>query len=493
MVQVLPNIMNSEIQVGDEPLQTDLIENVDVVVNLARDGDESIIGKVFDTLHDAYTFYNQYAFYTRLVYAFIGSIKIRPQMRLTARCNETPFSCKSLMVELGQSGLKPSQIKKAVNAMKAPYESDVTSKQCVDILSEERKQYKGKEFYGLIKHFQDKALVDANQFLLWIYLRTGLLEMFFGLMHPSAIITDQDKAIGNAIKKVFPNTRHRYCEWHIKKHELQHLGSLATHYSDFKESYKKWVKSDTTEEFEREWEVMCVQYDKAVDSRRAVEEDEDFKTMNSKAILSSVHPIEAKAEIKYRIGQVNIDKAHWRFVIYRMTNQVDVKCSCAKFQTYGILCKHSLYVMKKRNVQTLPDHYILSRWTLDARFRVGARSLGLDEMNNGTEVSALTLWYVRSNCTKAIEYVKDSPSKIENLNNLVVKFLEDEILEKTRNVPERHESVCKDSCRGTSQVHMMPQISIRDPVLVNNTKGRSRNANRIKSSLEAEEALQKKQ
>lgn len=44
------------------------------------------------------------------------------------------MACKSLMVELGQSGLRPCQIKKAVNTLKNPYDADVTSKQCADVL-----------------------------------------------------------------------------------------------------------------------------------------------------------------------------------------------------------------------------------------------------------------------------------------------------------------------------------------------------------------------
>ena len=54
------------------------------------------------------------------------------------------MACKSLMSELGKSGLRPCQIKKVVNTMKSPYDNDVTSKQCSDILGEERKQYRGK-------------------------------------------------------------------------------------------------------------------------------------------------------------------------------------------------------------------------------------------------------------------------------------------------------------------------------------------------------------
>ncbi|XP_076943580.1 protein FAR1-RELATED SEQUENCE 5-like [Bidens hawaiensis] len=57
--------------------------------------------------------------------------------------------CKYLLLELGQSGLRPCQIKKVVNTIQNTGENDVTSKQCADVLNEQRKQYNGKEFYGL--------------------------------------------------------------------------------------------------------------------------------------------------------------------------------------------------------------------------------------------------------------------------------------------------------------------------------------------------------
>ncbi|KAK1418100.1 hypothetical protein QVD17_27239 [Tagetes erecta] len=441
-------------------------------------------------------------------------------------------ACKSLMLELGQSGLKPCQIRKVVNTMKSPNENDVTSKQCTDVLVDQRKQYRGKEFYGLIKHFQDKSNKDRSFYfvldlfddgsprnIFWAdgrsrdsYIKFGDVVVFdatyqtnkfmmpfapfVGVNHhgqsilfgaallenekqdtfewlfqtflkcmfdkfPSAIITDQDKAICNAIKSVFPKTRHRYCSWHMKKHEIEHLRSLKIRYTDFQELHRQWVKSNTVEEFETRWETLCakynfesgswitemynqrkywakaflkdcffagmtssgrsesihsffdgyvnsktmlnefaIQYDKAVEARRAAEEDQDFQTMNSKPILSSVNLIEAKAgsrytrnlfdvfkkewteatfnlshericknleEIRYKVGQLDIDKMYWRTVTFRLTEKIDVTCSCAKFETYGVLCKHILYVLKKRHVETLPDHYILPRWTLDTR------------------------------------------------------------------------------------------------------------------------------
>ena len=55
---------------------------------------------------------------------------------------------------------------------------------------------------------------------------------------------------------------------------------------------------------------------------------------------------------------MNVDKKHWRLVNFRFLDKLDLTCSCAMFETYGILCKHILYVMKKKHVDTLPDHYI---------------------------------------------------------------------------------------------------------------------------------------
>ena len=123
------------------------------------------------------------------------------------------------------------------------------------------------------------------------------------------------------------------------------------------------------------------------------------------------HKTKSKSEenTTYWVGQVNVDKKYWRVVNFRFLDNLDVTCSCAMFETYGILCKHILYVMKKKHVDTLPDHYILPRWKLDCRYKVGNASIGIEETNCENEVSALALWYVQANCTKAIEQARDEP------------------------------------------------------------------------------------
>ncbi|XP_052622639.1 protein FAR1-RELATED SEQUENCE 5-like [Lactuca sativa] len=300
---------------------------------------------------------------------------------------------KSLMVQFGQEGLKPSQIKKAVNTMKTANVADVTSKQCADVLSKHQKQHRGKEFYGLIKHFQDKTLVDSDQYfvmdlsddgyprnIFWadgrsrdaytkfrdvvvfdVTYMTNKFKMpfapFTGVNHhgqfilfggallenekeetfkwlfehflkcmfgkyPQTIITDQDKAMGNAIKKgVSEDSTSDTIEqieatWEVMctKYELESNCWISDMYNQRIHWAKPFLndtffagmtttrRSESINSFfdgfvnsRTMLNEFVEQYDKVVESRRAAEEDENFKTMNLRPVLSSVHPIEAKA------------------------------------------------------------------------------------------------------------------------------------------------------------------------------------------------------
>ncbi|XP_074289113.1 protein FAR1-RELATED SEQUENCE 5-like [Silene latifolia] len=52
-------------------------------------------------------------------------------------------------------------------------------------------------------------------------------------------------------------------------------------------------------------------------------------------------------------------------VVYNsLTN--DVECSCKLFNRKGIICRHIIWVYSGKQVHTLPDKYILMRWTKNA-------------------------------------------------------------------------------------------------------------------------------
>ena len=78
---------------------------------------------------------------------------------------------------------------------------------------------------------------------------------------PGAIITDQNTTIYTAIKKVFPNTHHRFCKWHLDLHVDEHLRSLRSSYNpEFDEDYRKWTRSRDIDESEQAWLKLQEKY-----------------------------------------------------------------------------------------------------------------------------------------------------------------------------------------------------------------------------------------
>jgi transposase-like protein len=56
-----------------------------------------------------------------------------------------------------------------------------------------------------------------------------LFEACMSNRQPKAIVTDQAKAIKNAVEKVFPDARYRWCLWHIMKKLPEKLGGYDEH------------------------------------------------------------------------------------------------------------------------------------------------------------------------------------------------------------------------------------------------------------------------
>ncbi|XP_028105416.1 protein FAR1-RELATED SEQUENCE 8-like [Camellia sinensis] len=77
---------------------------------------------------------------------------------------------------------------------------------------------------------------------------------------PNAIITDQCKAMQNAIYIVFSQARHRWCLWHIMKKILKKLRAYLQ-YESIKFALQKAVyESFTKNEFDEEWQAMIAKF-----------------------------------------------------------------------------------------------------------------------------------------------------------------------------------------------------------------------------------------
>jgi hypothetical protein len=48
---------------------------------------------------------------------------------------------------------------------------------------------------------------------------------------------------------------------------------------------------------------------------------------------------------------------------------LDICCLCRSFEYRGFLCRHAVLVLQISGVTNIPSHYILKRWTKDAKVR----------------------------------------------------------------------------------------------------------------------------
>nr|KAJ0190259.1 hypothetical protein LSAT_V11C800446290 [Lactuca sativa] len=388
----------------------DFEELNDFGVNIEFDEDdvsaERILGKVFDTPDDAYTFYNDYSilhcfgirrddtiknpkkmsifgrymYATKMVsnrYTKMLQVKMRKNIiemlepddekwlvnsfngtynpYLTMTCTKVmkhrfhsnfyrSIECKSFMVQFGQARLKPSRIKKNVNTMNTSNVDD---------------------FYGHIKHFQDKTLVDIDQYfvvhlsddryprnIFWangrsrdaytkfrdvvmfvVTYMTNKFKMHFppftGVNHHGQSIIfggallEKEKEetfeclFDHFLKCMFGKYPKAIITYQDNVHDI--LGSMKPRIFDHMFPVTMIFKRRTSNG--TRLNEFVIQYDKAVLSQRAAEEDEDFKTMNSRLFLSSVYPIEAKECQFYTRKMFDIFKTEWTEAITNLTHE----------------------------------------------------------------------------------------------------------------------------------------------------------------------------
>ena len=92
----------------------------------------------------------------------------------------------------------------------------------------------------------------------WLF-RTWL-EAMSGVV-PGGFLTDQDAAMRKAISLEIPETRHRWCLWHIMKKFSDKLGKYSK-YKEFKIGLQNAVyESLTPEEFECSWMSVVKDYE----------------------------------------------------------------------------------------------------------------------------------------------------------------------------------------------------------------------------------------
>ncbi|KAF5745829.1 protein FAR1-RELATED SEQUENCE 5 [Tripterygium wilfordii] len=340
---------------------------------------------------------------------------------------------------------------------------------------------------------------ESETSFIWLF-NSWLMAMSGRL--PVSFTTDHDSVIRYAITQVFPQTRHRFCKWHIFKKCQEKLSHGFLRHPTFEADFHKCVNlTESIGEFESYWLLMVDRfelreyewletiyldrkqwvpvylrdtffaemsitqrsdsmnsyfdgyvnastnlnqffklYEKALESRNEIEVKADYDTMNTSPVLKTPSPMEKQASefytrklftrfqdelvgtltlmaskanddggtITYQVAKFGEDlKAyHVKFTVLEMK----ATCTCQMFEFSGLLCRHILAVFRVTNVLTLPSHYILKRWTRNAK-----SSIILEERTSDRYASYLESHTVRYNSLRhqAFKFVEESAKSLE--------------------------------------------------------------------------------
>lgn len=182
------------------------------------------------------------------------------------------------------------------------------------------------------------------------------------------------------------------------------------------------------------------QYERALENSFDKEVEADFETMQTSPVLRTPSPMEKQAAnlytrkifskfqeelvetFVYTANRIDGDGAISTFRVAKFEDdqkayivslnvpEMKASCSCRMFEYSGILCRHVLTVFTVTNVLTLPTHYILKRWTRNAKTGVGSEDCG--EVHSH---ESLTTRY-NSLCREAIRYAEEGAIALETYN-----------------------------------------------------------------------------
>ncbi|XP_073045680.1 protein FAR1-RELATED SEQUENCE 3-like [Primulina eburnea] len=318
---------------------------------------------------------------------------------------------------------------------------------------------------ALIKYFIDKAnkenyfywnvqLDDDDRVMNFFFrdYRCSVDYEFFGDMRPKALLND---------------SHHRLCQWHINQNAPSHFGSLNGDSNVKKLWYKCMNFCESEYEFEATWKYMIDTYN--LDGHKwlngmyrikkkwatafsngefsiqknwlSKEKTEDTRCRHGKPpqILKNhlllIHAADVYTISIYQLFEIELVNSlncksleppayfgndwNWiqikvkshdenpmvRHVVFNKQSR-EIKSSCCKFETMGILCKHVLMVFNCMDVTIIPKCYILRRWMKNIKSRV---STDLQESESGGDGGAHV---------SQMEFVKQIMRSVYDLNQL---------------------------------------------------------------------------
>ncbi|XP_059460161.1 protein FAR-RED IMPAIRED RESPONSE 1-like [Corylus avellana] len=294
-------------------------------------------------------------------------------------------------------------------------------------------------FVGVNHHGQSilfgAALISSEDTENFVWLFENWLNCMNG-QAPIAIITDQDRAMKNAIARVFPGTRHRYCLWHILKKIPDKFKSYSNYVAIKSAIHKCVYESQTCGDFEVGRKSLLDSYDlNDHDWLHQLYNDRTFwvpaylkgvfwagmrttqrsESMNAffdgylhpsttlkqfvdqydlalrKKVENETHADFKSFTTKVKVQNAVVEDAYVKLVTYVVyfngaEDEFEVKCTCDSFESRGIVCRHVFSVLCAHNITSLPPKYYLDRWRKDVKRRYTLIKSSFDALSANPEV-----------------------------------------------------------------------------------------------------------
>ncbi|OMO67527.1 hypothetical protein CCACVL1_20462 [Corchorus capsularis] len=185
-----------------------------------------------------------------------------------------------------------------------------------------------------------------------------------------------------------------------------------------------------------------IQYERAMEDWFEREIEADYDTICTTPVLRTPSPMEKQAAdlytrkiftkfqeelvetFVYTANRIEGDGAISTFRVAKFEDdnkaymvtlnypEMRANCSCQMFEYSGILCRHVLTVFTVTNVLTLPPHYILKRWTRNAK----SSGVGTDERSTESQGQETLTRRYSSLCREAIKYAEEGAIATETYN-----------------------------------------------------------------------------
>ncbi|GJV72985.1 RNA-directed DNA polymerase, eukaryota [Tanacetum coccineum] len=135
-------------------------------------------------------------------------------------------------------------------------------------------------------------------------------------------------------------------------------------------------------------------FESAIDIQRYTQKKNDHESRYNHEIVASiakclsVNVEQMGGSEKYFIRDTDVKKRKdsTQFEVYKVfycSSNTVLTCSCRRYELYGLLCRHILYVLRMNNIKEFPREYVLDRWSKsDENVWVDTSAVACDTSSN---------------------------------------------------------------------------------------------------------------